>query len=265
VRQSNNCTVTGCQSGYWLISNLEKHPLQRDILINIPPNTIQFGPANETGKILTAAICLTPYIMENHTTQVVKGPNLICPKTCYIGERCECKVDECKNGVYLMDNSEGTPLEGDVIRDITATDFSYEFTALEEGSVRVRMFCYDPYETKQEAYINITPQTITTTILGEFQISSIICSEDECVLNVNKNTRSDAVTIIIRLIKEPEGIIYYSGKFDTMPSSIGLKTALLRAINTCPSGTELKFLTMAYSYSDLNKRVTRIKGDAFTC
>jgi hypothetical protein len=248
-----------------LISNLENHPLPKDLLIDIPPNSVQFGPTNETGKILTAAICLSPYTMENHTTQVIKGPNLFCPKTCYTGEECECKVDECKSGVYLMDNFEGDPLGGDVIRDINTTEFSYEFTGFKEGTVRIRMFCYSPYETKQEAYISVIPQTITTTTLGEFQVSSVTCSADECVINVNKNTRSDAVTILIRLIKEPEGIIYYSGKFDTMPSSIGLKTALLRTVKSCPSGTELKLLTMAYSYSDLNRRVARIKGDAFIC
>jgi len=249
-----------------LISNLEKHPLEKDLLsFKIPPNTVQFGPTNESGKILTAAICLNPYTMTNHTTEVIKGPNMVCPKTCYIGENCKCEVVECKNGVYLMDNFEGTPLDTDVIKDITSTSFSYDFTSLQEGTIRVRMFCYDPYETKQDAYVNITSQVITTTIPGEFQISEVLCSRTDCSINVNKNTRNEGVNIFISLIKEPEGIIYYSGRYYATQGSTGVKITSLNMVRTCTDGIELKLLTTAYPYSNSNNRIARIKAGAFTC
>ena len=265
VKQSSECNVTGCNKGYWLISNFEKNPLDKDILVEIPPNRISFGPTKESGKVMTSVICYTPYVMVNYTIDVIRGPNLICPETCYTGESCKCEVDDCKNGVYLMDNYEGDVLESDVIKDLTETTFSYEFTALDVGKIRVRMFCYDPYETKQETYINVSSQTITTTMPGEFQLSNVLCSKNECTINVNKNSMDEAVKIFVRLIKEPEGVIYYSGVYTTMPGSTGMKTTLLERYKTCVNGTDLKLLVTAYPYSNLNKRITRVKSVAFTC
>jgi len=265
VKQSNDCNVTGCNKGYWLISNFEKSPLEKDVLTQIPPNKISFGPTKESGKVMTSVICYTPYVMANYTTDVIRGPNLICPETCYTGESCKCEVDDCKNGVFLMDNFEGNALESDVIKDLTETTFSYEFTALDVGKIRVRMFCYDPYETKQETYINVTSQTITTTVPGEFQVSNAICSKNECTINVNKNSMDEPIKLFVQLIKEPEGIIYYSSTYTTMPSSTGMKTALLESGRICVNGTDLKMLITAYPYSNLNNRITRIKSVAFTC
>lgn len=233
--------------------------------MSIPPNNIKFGPTNETGKILTTAVCITPYVMTSHTTEVMRGPILICPESCYVDENCKCEVDDCENGVYLMDNYQNNPLESDVIKDLSETYFTYDFIGQEEGIVRVRMICYKPYETKQEAYINVGYRPVTTTVFGELQMSSATCTKDECSVGVNINTRNDVVNLYIQLIKEPEGIVYYSGVMNVMPGSVGNKIALLAQKKTCPTDTNLKLLAMVFPQSDPNNRIVRIKTDAFTC
>ena len=265
VKQSNDCNVTGCKNGYWIVSNFDKKPLEKDILSIIPPNRISFGPTKDVGKIMSSVICFDPYVMANFTTDVIKGPNLLCQESCYVDDACQCEVFDCKSGVFLLDNYEDEPIQSDVIRDLTETTFKYEFIPKDTGIIRARMFCYNPYDAKQETYIDVSSQVVTTTTPGEFGISNALCSKNECVLDVNKNEMTEAVKIFIQLIKEPEGIIYYSGTYTTMPSSTGVKTALLNSRKTCVNGTKLNMLITAYPYSDLDNRIKRVKAEAFTC
>jgi len=139
VKQKNKCNVTGCERGYWLITNYDKKPLVEDKIENIPPNEIEFGPTKEVGEVFTSVICLDPYITKNTITKIVKGPILICPDSCRVNDDCECEVDECKDGLFLLDNYENEPLESDVIDDLTDVSFSYVFQPQEEGILSFQM------------------------------------------------------------------------------------------------------------------------------
>ena len=265
VKQKNKCTVNGCKKGYWLITNYQNEPLIVDKVEKIPPNEIEFGPTSEIGKVFTAAVCLDPYITKDTIINIVKGPILICPDSCLVNEDCECEVDECKNGLFLLDNYENEPLESDLINDLSSVSFSYIFQPQEEGIVRARMICYDPYETTQEIMVNITHTVTTTTLPEELVMTSLTSNKAGCGLNVNKNTMNEVTKVFVQLIKEPQGTIYYSGTLNVIPVSTGSKSITLSKLESCPSGTKLKVLMLAYSESNLNDILYRIKDEAFTC
>jgi len=127
------------------------------------------------------------------------------------------------------------------------------------------MICYDPYETTQEIMVNITHTVTTTTLPEELVMTSLACNKAGCGLNVNKNTMNEVTKVFVQLIKEPQGTIYYSGTLNVNPVSTGSKSITLSKLESCPSGTKLKVLMLAYSESNLNDILYRIKDEAFTC
>jgi hypothetical protein len=265
VKQKNECNVTGCDKGYWLVSNFNKEPLENEFVEDIPPNEIEFGPTKETGKVFTSVICLEPYVTRNFTTEVIKGPIIICPDSCQVDEDCECEVNECKDGLFLLDNYENEPLESDVVDDLEDTSFTHTFQAQEQGIVRARLVCHDPYETIQEIKVNISQPVTTTTLPNELELKDLTCNETRCELKVNKNTMNEDTKIFVQVIREPQGTIYYSGDLNIDSEDLGTKKAILSELKSCPSGTKLKVLTLAYPESNLNRRLYRIKREAFTC
>jgi len=263
VKQKNRCNVTNCGSGYWLIKNIQNKPLVNDTIQDIPPYEIEFGPAKEEGDISTTIVCTNPYKTLNQTTIVKKGPVLVCPNECYTDESCNCEVGECKRGLFLMNNHEGNPLVGDVIKDVDNIEFLYAFRPKDTGKIRVRMLCQDPYETEEEVYINVSYPVTTTTIPGEFDVSKKTCTKDEFEVSVGKNTRTEDTVLYVQLIEEPKGIIYYTGLFNVRSGFEGDKISSLTQIKDCPDGTNLKLLVLAYSSNF--QRADRLKDVAFEC
>ncbi len=263
VKQKNACNVTNCEDGYWLIKNLENKPLENETIQEIPPNEIEFGPTIKEGRVSTEVVCLNPSQTLNHTTLVKKGPVLVCPNTCYLDESCKCEVEECEDGLFLMDNYDGDPLTGDVIKDVDDVQFVYNFYPQDVGKIRARMICHDPYEIEDEFYINISYPVTTTTLPGEFDVSKKTLNKDEIMMEIGKNARTEDTLLYVQLIKEPEGIIYYTGTVYVRSGFEGDKTLSLTEIKDCPEETNLKLLVLAYS-SKL-QRVDRLKDVAFEC
>lgn len=89
VGQKNNCSITNCEEGLWIITNKEGKPLKTPIVEDIPPLQIEFGPAEVEGKIWTRAICFEPFNssgpIKEHFTEVKKD---VVPE-------CECISDVC--------------------------------------------------------------------------------------------------------------------------------------------------------------------------
>ena len=110
------------------------------------------------------------------------------------------------------------------------------------------------------------PTTTSTTVPEEeFHMKDIDCDEDECVIEIEKNTMSENIVVFIQLVRKGHGTIYYTANINVEPGSTGEKTALLTQVRECPRNTKLRAIASAYRQSDLEDRVDYLKKDAFRC
>lgn len=364
VGQKNNCSISSCSNGKWLIANKAGEPLPDSIIKDIPPARVEFGPAEASGTILTKVYCYEPSGDVQHETNVMEGVTLTCPDTCKINEDCRCNVDRCEEGLFSLENSDGRPLSTEISKIIEKSPYSYVFNAIETGEVLATVNCFKPYridhitkikiikrcsgsvslalspdqvipsgvvkatasgfsecgdkivyikkdscsgtEVNTEACKCLGNETCSCTFGApstegnytyyacidvnsdgdfndagenaysklnvqaskeEFDITDIDCDKinSECKVNIGKNTVQDYVMIFIKLIKEPEGKPFYSGKLNLKAGLKGEKPVSLSEVSECLPNTELRIVAYAYKQSDLENILDRFKADAFTC
>jgi hypothetical protein len=254
INWTNNCTVTGCNQGWWEIRNLENNPLEEHIIrqINISTeNTLSINfTVKKVGKIITKVICNDPDFSVNHTTEVLRGPYIDCPEICSVGEECECSVNQCSQGLFLLDNNEFNPLSKNIIEDINDISFNYTFKPYREGKVEARMWCKEPYFEHQIKYIAISKPG------KQFYMSNVSCNGIQCSIDVYKNTIGKETSILVQVFEEPQGIICYTGNINVPSSQTGEKNVTLNKVKDCLNVTDLKILAIA---STSRERIDRLK------
>jgi hypothetical protein len=99
--------------------------------------------------------------------------------------------------------------------------------------------------------------------VSDFHIREVDCNEDECEINIDRNAYDKTFDIVLHLVKEPEGIIYYSGDSTISEGFTGTKTISIDPKKVCPSDTDLKVIIDVYD--DSENRIYHLKEDAFIC
>jgi len=270
--EKNFCSIINCADGIWLVYDDKGKFLVKE---TIPPDIIDFT-GEEEGIITTIAVCRPPTPdYKKHITYVVKGFSLTCPDECYKDQDCECEVTECNEGNLTLENEDGEPLYDKIIVPVDNILFNYTFKAKATGKVKAEAVCFDPIKyigIIREESINILtgPTTTTTTAIEkEFEMSLDRCSEsnEECEVEIEKNTVNDDLVILVWLFEEDDGIIYYTGKEKVNEGYTGEVEIDLDDEEKCPDDTELVFLALAYKESDedYENPIGRIKNRAFTC
>jgi len=154
VGSTCTCTVSGCNSGLWLVRNTTYPPAIETKSSNLPPMSISFTPT-AVGSLEAIAICDNP-VQTFKANIDVRGAMLSCP-SCYVGRECECNVTGCSNGTFaVMQNST-------FIKNITFPPVasSIKFTSNSSGVVTITATCYNP--TRGPSVISVSPATTTSS------------------------------------------------------------------------------------------------------
>lgn len=107
--------------------------------------------------------------------------------------------------------------------------------------------------------------TTTTTLQPQLKLSSITCSKTSCNLQISTNTIQEPVKIYTILMKSPEGIIYYTGTLSIPAATTATQAITLSSVQTCPTGTQLQSLVLAYKESDPTNRISRLIENVLVC
>ena len=108
--------------------------------------------------------------------------------------------------------------------------------------------------------------TTTTTPFGQdLEMSFISCSENECTINIAKNTLDSQLVIFFELKEDISGKIYYTSNLNIEPGSTGEKKIVITRVRSCPEDTEVTFLILTYRQTNLGYIVHMLRGDTFTC
>ena len=110
-----------------------------------------------------------------------------------------------------------------------------------------------------------TIATTTTIPEGQFRVSSVHCSDEECTLNINTNTLNEQLVIFFEIVGEDDGRIYYSSNLNLESRSTGEKKLIISRLRSCPSGTRLELFALTYKQSNLGYRVNRVRDESFVC
>ena len=108
--------------------------------------------------------------------------------------------------------------------------------------------------------------TTTTTPFGQdLEMSFISCSENECTINIAKNTLDSQLVIFFELKEDISGKIYYTSNLNIEPGSTGEKKIVITRVRSCPEDTEVTFLILTYRQTNLGYILHMLRGDTFTC
>jgi len=118
--------------------------------------------------------------------------------------------------------------------------------------------------TTAQVTTTIPQATTTTQAATEFKISSVSCNQNECNIEISKNSFNEEVVIFVELVDD-SGKVYYSSNLNLESKTTGQKKLVLSRVRTCQSGTELELVVLAYKKSDLNNRIDRISAESFVC
>ena len=119
--------------------------------------------------------------------------------------------------------------------------------------------------TIQPTTTTTIPPTTTTIPEGQFRVSSVHCSDEECTLNINTNTLNEQLVIFFEIVGEDDGRIYYSSNLNLESRSTGEKKLIISRLRSCPSGTRLELFALTYKQSNLGYRVNRVRDESFVC
>ncbi len=110
-----------------------------------------------------------------------------------------------------------------------------------------------------------TSSSTTTMLVEDLEIDLISCSENECTIDVVKNTLDDELVIFFELKEDTSGKIYYTANFNLRPGSTGEKKIIMSRIRPCPEDTQVTFLILTYRQTNLGYIVNMLRGDTFSC
>jgi len=119
--------------------------------------------------------------------------------------------------------------------------------------------------TIQPTTTTTIPPTTTTIPEGQFRVSSVHCSDEECTLNINTNTLNEQLVIFFEIVGEDDGRIYYSSNLNLESRSTGEKKLIISRLRSCPSGTRLELFALTYKQSNLGYRINRVRDESFVC
>jgi len=167
-----NCSISGCNSGLWLLRNTTYPPAIETKSSNLPPASLFFTPT-ALGNLEVIVFCDNP----NQTFRAnvdVRKAMVSCP-SCYVGRECECNVTSCNNGTLTV--TQNTT----VIKNITFPPAisSVKFTVSYSGVVTITAVCYDP--SRGPNAVSVRPATTTSTSSSTTTIELQECpSGNEC-------------------------------------------------------------------------------------
>ena len=110
-----------------------------------------------------------------------------------------------------------------------------------------------------------TSSSTTTMLVEDLEIDLISCSENECTIDVVKNTLDDELVIFFELKEDTSGKIYYTANFNLRPGSTGEKKIIMSRIRPCPEDTQVTFLILTYRQTNLGYIVHVLRGNTFSC
>jgi len=121
--------------------------------------------------------------------------------------------------------------------------------------------------TTTQSETTTTPEeTTTTTPFGEdLEMNFVSCSENECTIDIVKNTLDSQLVIFFQLKEDISGRIYYISNLNIEPKSTGEKKIVITRVRPCPEDTEVTFLILTYRQTNLGYILHMLRGDTFTC
>ncbi|MCD6216111.1 MAG: hypothetical protein J7J92_03505 [Candidatus Aenigmarchaeota archaeon] len=154
-----------CSAGLFIAKNHgSSEALKYPVVSSIPPYEIKYTP-EKSGEVDIIGICFDPVITVGRTTVNVEEKFINCPANCSVDETCEITAKGCESGLLTAKNTEGAPLEQNIIETISSDPFSYSFTPKEAGKINVVGICFstDPIKVgKCDIQINTSSTTTTS-------------------------------------------------------------------------------------------------------
>ena len=192
---------------------------------------------------------------------------------------CACLISNCGSGDVLIYNNPDC-LSFPMHDKEFSSNGEITWTPGAEGTYGFIVACADDMSqtdcipitieggitTTTQLATTTTTVITTTTLFGEdLEMNFVSCNENECTIDIVKNTLNSQLVIFFQLKEDISGKIYYTSNLNIEPGSIGEKKIVITRVRPCPEDTKVTFLILTYRQTNLGYIVHMLRGDTFTC